>query len=294
MDEWHVGDPADWGDSVGVPDIPYMGYLQDDDEDGKRPRKPSKANRLRAEAWLLREDGRSGEALLKINEALEHSSHWRLLNIKAIILEDLGEYDEAMRFYDMALRQSDAQFVKDNKARLLERIAWSGKYSNDLQKALDNVNLALKLTGDDEDRCTFFRTKGKILSRMGRKREAYVCYKLADRQFDKVDEFESQSKVLKDTKATLICIAGRKHYNYSAPTGEGTIVDLIKEPENEHDGDAIRVEYEGKTVGYVANSSYTLIDEAKSATEIKSLFEESTKARILFVFMEEYLIAEML
>ena len=40
MDEWHVGDPADWGDSVGVPDIPYMGYLKDEeDEPPERPPK---------------------------------------------------------------------------------------------------------------------------------------------------------------------------------------------------------------------------------------------------------------
>ena len=35
MDEWHVGDPPDWGDRIGVPDIPYMGYINggDDDDD---------------------------------------------------------------------------------------------------------------------------------------------------------------------------------------------------------------------------------------------------------------------
>ena len=56
MDEWHVGDPADWGDHVGVPDIPYMGYLQDDDEEQK-PGRVSKAHQLRVEAWALRENG---------------------------------------------------------------------------------------------------------------------------------------------------------------------------------------------------------------------------------------------
>ena len=293
MDEWHVGDPADWGDSVGVPDIPYMGYLQDD-EDEERPRRPSKANRLRAEAWALREDGRFREALDKINEALECSGSWQLLNVKAIILEDLGDDEGAMRFYDMALRQSNAQYVKDNKARLLERIAWSAKYSDDLPRALDMVNQALKLTGDEEDRKTFFGTKRNILSLMGRRREAYVCNMLANGLPEKVDEFESQSKILKEATGTLICIAGRQHYNNSVPTNGGAVVDLIKEPDNEHDGDAIRVEFQGSTVGYVANSPYTKIDEAKSASEIKNLFEERTKAKILFVFMQEYLVGEVI
>ena len=293
MDEWHVGDPADWGDSVGVPDIPYMGYLQDD-EDEERPRRPSKVNRLRAEAWALREDGRFREALDKINEALECSGSWQLLNVKAIILEDLGDDEGAMRFYDMALRQSNAQYVKDNKARLLERIAWSAKYSDDLPRALDMVNQALKLTGDEEDRKTFFGTKRNILSLMGRRREAYVCNMLANGLPEKVDEFESQSKILKEAEGTLICIAGRQHYSNSAPTNGGAVVDLIKEPDNEHDGDAIRVEFQGSTVGYVANSPYTKIDEAKSASEIKNLFEERTKAKILFVFMQEYLVGEVI
>ena len=55
----------------------------------------------------------------------------------------------------------------------------------------------------------------------------------------------------------------------------------------------IRVEYHQKTVGYIANSPYTLIDEVKSASEIKNLFETRSRARILFVFMQDYLIAEL-
>ena len=69
---------------------------------------------------------------------------------------------------------------------------------------------------------------------------------------------------------------------------------MVKEPDNEHDGDAIRVEFNAKTVGYVANSTYTMIDEAKSASEIWGTFGERTRARILFVFMQDYLIAELL
>ena len=172
-------------------------------------------------------------------------------------------------------------------------MAWQDKYSGNLKEALDKVNLALKLTGDEDDRCEFFTTKAHILALMGRKRETYVCNMLANRCPERVDEFERQSEILKSTKNTLVCIAGRNHYGYSAPTDEGSIVELIKEPENEHDSDAIRVEYHQKTVGYIANSPYTLIDEVKSASEIKNLFETRSRARILFVFMQDYLIAEL-
>ena len=264
MDEWHVGDPADWGDHVGVPDIPYMGYLQDEEEEQK-PNRVSKAHQLRAEAWALRENGQYQDALNVINRALEYSKHWKVLNVKAIILEDMGRYDEALRYYDLALGNTD-----------------------------DKLNQALKLTGDEDDRSAFFRTKARILALMGKKRETYICNMLANRQYDKVDEFESQSKIIDCARNPLVCIAGRNHYGYSAPTKEGTMVDLIKEPDNEHDGDAIRVEFNAKTVGYVANSTYTMIDGAKSASEIWGMFGERTRARILFVFMQDYLIAELI
>ena len=32
MREWQVGDPVGDGNDIGVPDIPYMDYLKDDDE----------------------------------------------------------------------------------------------------------------------------------------------------------------------------------------------------------------------------------------------------------------------
>jgi hypothetical protein len=74
----------------------------------------------------------------------------------------------------------------------------------------------------------------------------------------------------------------------------GVKVDLVREPTNEYDPDAIRVEVDGNTVGYVANSSYTLIDRAKSATDIKNIVKEDQKAEILFVYIDEYTIAKLI
>ena len=57
MDKWNVGDPSDWGDSIGVPDKAYMGYLNggnDDDYEGavesflESMRMKSADNRLKA------------------------------------------------------------------------------------------------------------------------------------------------------------------------------------------------------------------------------------------------------
>jgi tetratricopeptide (TPR) repeat protein len=294
MDEWHVGDPADWGDSIGVPDIDYMGYLQDDDEDEETPRHITQSESLRMEAWRLRNEDRLDEALQTINESLEYGNNWKGLNIKAIILEDMGDYEEALYFYDWALSISNVQFIKDNKARLLERMAKMARYSLDYQKALDRINLALKITKNDDDRCSFFATKREVLELMGRHREAYVCNKLANRQSDLIDIFENQSKILKDSRDTLICIAARRFFSYRAPTSEGSVVELVKEPDHPYDSDAILVKYDGESVGYVANSPDTLIEEASSATDIKGMFEYSTKAEVMFVYMERHLIAKLI
>lgn len=119
MDEWHVGDPADWGDSVGVPDILYMGYLQDDDEDEKDfHHHKTYSQRLVDEAWRLRQDYRNDEALDKINRALKTCASGRAYNIKAIILEDMGDYEGALYNYKQALQRKHPP--------QLSRIIWQG------------------------------------------------------------------------------------------------------------------------------------------------------------------------
>lgn len=292
MDEWNVGDPADWGDSVGVPDIPYMGYLQDDDDEKDSHPHMTHSQRLVNEAWRLRQDCMLDEALDKINKSLETCGSGRAYNIKAIILEDMGDYEGALYNYKQALQRKHPPIVPDNLARLYNRMAESGRYSK--EKSLDYINKALDLTKDESDRLEFLATKSDVLKDLGRHREAYVCNKLSNKQFNLVDEFETQSKILQNTDDTFICITGRKFYGYSAPTRKGTVIDLIKEPENQHDPDAIRVEYNGDSVGYVANANFTLIDEASSASDIKGLFEDKAKAEILFIYMEEHLVARLI
>ena len=72
------------------------------------------------------------------------------------------------------------------------------------------------------------------------------------------------------------------------------IVNLVKEDDNEHDPDAIAVYYENEKIGYVANSDYTLIDEVKSASKIKNSLNENAQAKILFVYLDQYIIAKVL
>ena len=294
--QWQVGDPEDWGDSVGVPDIPYMGYIDGDDEDDdRRPPRKTRGQTLRDEAWKLRNLGMYRDALDTINEALsEDGANANSYNMKAIILEDMGEYEDALRNYDRSLSMNSSQIVKDNKARLLKTMATRERYgTGNLAKALNLINDALKFTADESDRKEFLWIKGYILEEMRRWLDAKICFLLASEMYDELNKLERQAELIKSSKDTIICVTGTKFYE-EPPLTEGTVVSLVREPDNEHDGDAIRVEIDGKTRGYVANSPETLIDGAKSASEIKDMIKDNQKAEMMFVFLDRYRLAKLI
>lgn len=61
-------------------------------------------------------------------------------------------------------------------------------------------------------------------------------------------------------------IAGMKHHYGNEFMEVGMEVNLVKEPDNEVDKEAIKVELEGLgLIGYVANSPYTVLGESMSA-----------------------------
>ena len=64
----------------------------------------------------------------------------------------------------------------------------------------------------------------------------------------------------------FITLTGTKHYFGNDFLKKGMKVRLEKDPDNEYDKEAIKVTYEGLgKIGYVANSSYTVIGESMSA-----------------------------
>ena len=61
-------------------------------------------------------------------------------------------------------------------------------------------------------------------------------------------------------------------------------VKLVKEPDNEYDKEAIRVELEGLgCVGYVANSPYTVMGESCSAGRLYDRIEDTAEGTVLYV-----------
>lgn len=79
-------------------------------------------------------------------------------------------------------------------------------------------------------------------------------------------------------------IAGAKYRYGTDFMKKGMKVKLVKEPDNEHDPEAIRVEMKGMgQVGYVANSTYTVKGESMSAGRIYDKIGKKAKGRILYL-----------
>ncbi len=79
-------------------------------------------------------------------------------------------------------------------------------------------------------------------------------------------------------------IAGMNHYYGSDFMKKGMKVKLIKEPDNEYDSEAIRVELKGMgKIGYVANSPYTVLGESRSAGRLYELMKKKAKGMVVLV-----------
>ncbi len=79
-------------------------------------------------------------------------------------------------------------------------------------------------------------------------------------------------------------ITGMNHYYGNDFLKPGMKVELFKEPDNEYDKEAIRVEFEGLgKIGYVANSPYTVLGESRSAGRIYDQMKKKAKGKVNIV-----------
>ena len=85
-------------------------------------------------------------------------------------------------------------------------------------------------------------------------------------------------------KELYVTITGFKHYYGSAPFKVGRKIKCVKEPENPHDMEAIRATMKHiGTVGYVANSPYTVAVGTKSAGAIGHKVKRKFTVEVMFV-----------
>ena len=79
-------------------------------------------------------------------------------------------------------------------------------------------------------------------------------------------------------------IAGTNHHHGQEFIEPDMSVKLIKEPENEVDSEAIKVEMQGiGQIGYVANSPYTVLGESMSAGRLYDKIGDEATGKVLYV-----------
>ena len=85
-------------------------------------------------------------------------------------------------------------------------------------------------------------------------------------------------------KPIYFTIAGTNHYYGSDFMKVGMPVRLVKDRKNDYDNEAIAVKMDGlDTVGYVANSRYTVLGESYSAGRLYDKIYKNARATILYV-----------
>lgn len=241
--------------------------------------------------YLISEENYS-EALSQIEKTLKKDdvNYWLL---KSEIYDRQNEYEKSIDSINHALNIEESDEIKTSKANTLYKWAKVSYFPElEYEKALEFVENALKILPESEDPSEFYFLKGEILEALREPVEAKKAYLIAYKEFNKLEEFENQVEYLNTTEDTLINISGSYFYNFTP--SDSMIVDLVKEDDNEHDPDAIAVYYENEKIGYVANSDYTLIDEVKSASKIKNSLNDNAQAKILFVYLDQYIIAKVL
>ena len=81
-----------------------------------------------------------------------------------------------------------------------------------------------------------------------------------------------------------ITVTGLNHYFGSEFIEPNMTLRLTKEPDNEHDREAIRVELDGLgKIGYVANSPYTVQGESFSAGRVYDRIGDTATATVKYV-----------
>ena len=79
-------------------------------------------------------------------------------------------------------------------------------------------------------------------------------------------------------------LTGTKHYYGQDFLKKGMKIYLEKERDNEYDKEAIKVTCEGLgEIGYIANSSYTVIGDSMSAGRIYDKMGDTAKAKVVLV-----------
>lgn len=181
MKEWEVGDPIGMGNDAGVPDIPYMGYLNNGRCDDDEP----------PEDHGYRDYGGYGRKNDDEREDAPKGPSFRDCLDKARKFSKAGNYSKALEYYDMALER-----LPHNRDALLEKATCLEKlgkrreagmcyfessrfdvYSSNEDEVMVAVKYLKKSIELDADNDEALSSLGYGLSRLKRYSEAISYYK---------------------------------------------------------------------------------------------------------------------
>ena len=284
VDEWHIGDPVDWGD--GFMDAMNWGHGSDDDDESDwtgRDLPDPRIEEYGKKAWNLYMEFKEKEALHYINMALDldyrHANNW---NTKAIILEGMKRYAESEECYNRSLELSPQNLVYDNKARML--YDWAVQLREESKKMPNGLNMlndaydkvikamnALPGEKSEEDLDKYLKLRDSI--------NFYIDYE---------KKYQGNLETLKKyDKNELFTITGRHFYKNNVNLTPGKPLRLVREPDNEFDRDAIAVYAQDEKIGYVANKEYTKFELTSSASELQDKIENVSQGSYLF-YLDRY------
>ena len=253
-------------------------YSSQDEEDEQYNHPVEKQeDTLGKRAWNLYLDNNYDDAIYYINSALNlnrfHSNNW---NIKAIILEYIGKYEESEKCYNKSLELRPHNVVYENKARMLRN--WADHLiseSKNMKNGLAKLDKALE-TNRKAINSLPKNTKENIDNFLSQKHliEMYIKYE---------KEYQKNIETLKTyDKSELFTITGRQFYNTGITLTSRMSLKLVKEPDNKFDKNAIAVYCEDKKIGYVANRKYTKFEQSLSASEMQDKFKNVAQGEYLF------------
>ena len=166
MDEWHVGDPADWGDHVGVPDIPYMGYLNNeyDDNNGGNSNGHSEYQRYLRKAQECSSRGNHSQAIDYYEKARDGFNNKVVMILIAKEYEYMGKYEYALTYWkDLCNLFNSSPEVFEGHANLAYRM---GKYEEAIASYRRELNIV------ENDSITSPLTISRLYSAMARAYDA--------------------------------------------------------------------------------------------------------------------------
>ncbi|MDO5138945.1 MAG: hypothetical protein Q4D71_10885, partial [Oscillospiraceae bacterium] len=232
----------------------------------------------------------------KAFDMIEDDNSFEALMLKADIKLALKDYADAVRFLDDALKLNDDSDALLKKADALYRWAKVAYFPDcNYNLALDLINRALEIAGDSEDALEYWFLKGEIYQSEEMHIDARRCFLKAENRLEELEMLESELDLFEAHRDDLLInVTGVSFYRGLEPFTPGTLLDLVIDAENEHDPDAVACFLDGEIVGYVANSEYTLINDVKSASDIKSRIRDGSKAEVLFIFQHEFVIARII